>query len=186
MPFQFFLFYASFFYFILKKKLSLLVKKIKHYKVNHLHLEVTGGDELATLPNFLELMGSVSAGLSQLSLTTLNLLVNFFFIHFSKKQILTILRINQSVQRAATILGAQGFCFSHKGKLAWKALSRKQFFKLRWGCIAKSNYHQATSGSDARYFSLTGTVSFRSSLFFYLFYYYKKIELYPTDQTSSL
>ena len=118
MPFQFFLFYASFFYFVLKKKVSLLIKKIKHYKVKHLHLEVIGGEELATLPNFLELMGSVSANLGQLSLGTLSLLVNFFFIHFSKKQILTILRINQSIQRAAVTLGAKGFSFSHKGKLA--------------------------------------------------------------------
>ena len=176
MPFQFFLFYASFFYLVLKKKVSLLIKKIKHYKVNQLHLDITGGEELATLPNFLELMGSVSAGLGQLSLGTLSLFINFFFIHFSKKQILTVLRINQGIQRAVVALGAKGFSFSHKGKLAWKALSRKQYSKIRWGCVAKSNYHQASSESDTLYFSLTGAVSFRSALFFYLFYYYKKIE----------
>jgi len=100
MPFQFFLFYASFLYLVLKKKVSLLIKKIKHYKANQLHLEIIGGEELATLPNFLELMGSVSAGLGQLSLGTLSLFINFFFIHFSKKQILTVLRINQSIQRS--------------------------------------------------------------------------------------
>ena len=118
MPFQFFLFYASFFYLVLKKKVSLLIKKIKHYKVNQLHLDITGGEELATLPNFLELMGSVSAGLGRLSLGTLSLFINFFFIHFSKKQILTVLRINQGIQRAVVALGAKGFSFSHKGKLA--------------------------------------------------------------------
>ena len=104
---------------------------------------------------------------SFLSLTPTKSILGCFFLLFSKKELNRVQDLFRHWESISRLSNGKGFFFLEKGKIAWKALSRKQ--KITWskGKYAKSNYNLAVSESRFSYPSNTGVVHFSSSLFFY-------------------
>ena len=90
----------------------------------------------------------------------------FFFSIFSKKNLVDFSLFFSLLSQVLLEKGSKGFYFYSKGKLAWKALSRKQKEFIQKGACGKTDYTKAASDSKKSLFSLTGSVQFKLSFFF--------------------
>jgi hypothetical protein len=118
MPFQFFLFFSKFFYFLLKKKISFLLLKRKSKVVPELLYRFFRGDSLNFFFKEAKITGNFLNKLTNLSLEGLSLLLHFFFLNCSKKNISAALKLNQFIRRTSFENLSKGFFFVQKGKLA--------------------------------------------------------------------
>ena len=91
---------------------------------------------------------------------------HFFFLEFSKKNLPEVSKFFSSVKELLIKKRLKGFIWQQKGKVARKALSRKQNTLSVFGSYSKVNCNLATSDSGYTYSSITGTVSFRNNLFY--------------------
>ena len=166
MPFQFFLFFSKFFYFLFKKKVSFILLKQKSKPIPELLYRFFKDQPLSFFMNETKIVGNFLNKLNSFSLEGLSLLLHFFFLNCSKKNLLAVFRLNQFIKRTSSENISKGFYSVQKGKIAWKALSRKKKDTLTSGFTAKSNYNLASSESNYFFFSNTGVVSFTTILFF--------------------
>ena len=91
---------------------------------------------------------------------------HFFFLEFSKKNLPEVSKFFSFVKELLIKKRLKGFIWQQKGKIAWKAPSRKQNALSVFGSYSKVNYNLATSDSGYTYSPITGTVSFRNNLFY--------------------
>lgn len=171
-PFQFFLFSSKFFYLLLGKKVSFIVSKKKGAIETSFLLSLFKGDVFFFFFKHTILVGNFLNNLNFFSLKGLTSLIHFFFLNHSKKSVSSIFRLNQFIRRIFFDKFAKGFTFQQKGKLAWKALSRKKKDKIFSGRTAKTNFNLAASESNYSFFSNTGVVTFNSSVFFLFVLFY--------------
>lgn len=106
------------------------------------------------------------------SVSSLESLLKSFFSVFSKKQLSYVIQFLNNINfffRARTF---RGFLNMFKGKLAWKALSRKQSSKLKYGRYGLLSYYLPSSESALSYSTVTGSVSLKiiSFIFFVLLF----------------
>ena len=165
-PFQFFLFLSKFLTGLLKKQVfffSLKTKASFKIEVDPFLLSETVLLQSSTL---LKVWSFVLTNLNRKSMQTFFHFFHFFFLEFSKKSLPEVSKFFSSIRELMFKKRMKGFIWQQKGKVAWKALSRKQNTLSVFGSYSKVNYNLATSGSSYTYNSITGTVSFNNNLFY--------------------
>lgn len=114
----------------------------------------------------LKVWSFVLTNLNRKSMQIFSHFFHFFFLEFSKKSLPEVSKFFSSIRELMFKKRMKGFVWQQKGKVAWKALSRKQNTLSVFGSYSKVNYNLATSGSSYTYNSITGTVSFNNNLFY--------------------
>lgn len=118
MPFQFFLFFSKFFYFLLKKKINFVLLKRKSKSIPELLYRFFKDQVLFFFFKESKIVGNFISKLNSFSLNGFSLLLHFFFLNCSKKNMASVLRLNQFIKRTASESNAKGFFSLQKGKLA--------------------------------------------------------------------
>lgn len=165
-PFQFFLFLSKFLTGLLKKQVFFFSLKTKASFRIELDPFLLGETVLLQSSILLKVWSFVLTNLNRKSMLAFFHFFHFFFLEFSKKNLPEVSKFFSSVRELMLKKRMRGFIWQQKGKVAWKALSRKQNILSVFGSYSKVNYNLATSGSGYTYNSVTGTVSFNNNLFY--------------------
>ena len=165
-PFQFFLFLSKFLMGLLKKQVFFFSLKTKASFRIELDPFLLGETVLLQSSVLLKVWSFVLTNLNRKSMLAFFHFFHFFFLEFSKKNLPEVSKFFSSVRELMLKKRMRGFIWQQKGKVAWKALSRKQNILSVFGSYSKVNYNLATSGSGYTYNSVTGTVSFNNNLFY--------------------
>lgn len=165
-PFQFFLFLSKFLTNVLKKQVFFFSLKTKaNFRIG-IDPFLLGETVLLQSHTLLKVWSFVLTNLNRKSMQAFFHFFHFFFLEFSKKNLPEVSKFFSSVKELMIKKRLKGFIWQQKGKVAWKALSRKQNTLSVFGSYSKVNYNLATSDSGYTYSSITGTVSFRNNLFY--------------------
>ena len=185
-PFQFFLFLSKFLSGLLKKKVFFFVLKVRPSPGVVFDPFLISETNLTNSRVLLKVWAFVLTGLKSNSMSAISFFFHYFFLEFSKKQLPEISKFFSSLKELMLRGRLRGFLWGEKGKVAWKALSRKQKFLFAFGSYSKSNYNLASSESDYTYSSITGNVFFKTSIFYPLFYFSNGINPLTTKKSSNL
>lgn len=165
-PFQFFFFLSLFLSKIFKKQTFFFAAKLKYNPGTKIDPFLLSETVLSQSNTLLKIWSFVLLNFNRKSVKAMRYFFHYFFLEFSKKKLPEISKFFSSIKELMLLKRLQGFFWGQKGKIAWKALSRKQNTLLLFGSYSKVNYNLATSGTDYTYCSITGTVFFKSNIFY--------------------
>ena len=154
-------FFFKFFSFILSKQV-LFFFKLKKVGLRLDQVQQTFNLDKFLLHSFLKKLILISFFfVFNTSVSTLKTLLEGFFSIFSKKQLSYVLKFLSNINFFFRSHTFRGFLNIFKGKLAWKALSRKQSSKLKFGRYGLLSYYLPSSESAVNYSTVTGSVSLK-------------------------
>ena len=154
-------FFFKFFSFILSKQV-LFFFKLKKVGLRLDQIQQTFNLDKFLMHSFLKKLVLISFFfIFNTSVSTLKSLLEGFFSVFSKKQLSYVLKFLSSINFFFRSHTFRGFLNVFRGKLAWKALSRKQSSKLKFGQYGLLSYYLPSSESALNYSTVTGSVSLK-------------------------
>lgn len=165
-PFQFFFFLSSFLSKIFKKQTFFFAAKLKYEPGTEIDPFLLSETVLSQSNTLLKVWSFVLLNFNRKSVKAMRYFFHYFFLEFSKKRLPEVSKFFSSIKELMLLKRVKGFFWGQKGKIAWKALSRKQNTLLLFGSYSKVNYNLVASGTDYTYCSVTGTVFFKSNIFY--------------------
>lgn len=165
-PFQFFLFLSLFLSKVFKKQTFFFASKLKPNPITKIDPFLLSETMLPQSKLLLKVWCFVLINFNRKSAKAMRYFFHYFFLENSKKRLPEMSKFFSSVKELMLLKRIKGFFWGQKGKLAWKALSRKQNTTVLFGSYSKVNYNLANSESDYTYCSVTGTVFFKSNIFY--------------------
>lgn len=177
-------FFFKFFSFILSKQV-LFFFKLKRVGLRVDQVQQAFNLDKFLLHSFLKKLVLISFFfILNTSVSTLKALLEGFFSVFSKKQLSYVLKFLSNINFFFRSHTFRGFLNIFRGKLAWKALSRKQSSKLKFGRYGLLAYYLPSSESAVNYSTVTGSVSLKVISFIFLFYYLP--QEHPQKKTAAV
>jgi len=165
-PFQIFLFLSRFLTKVFKKQTLFFSVKLKTNPFIFFDTFLLKETAIAENTLLLKVWSFVLTNFERKSVKAMPYFFHYFFLEFSKKKLPEISKFFSSIKELMFHKRLKGFFWGQKGKVAWKALSRKQSVLSLFGSYSKVNYNLAASCSDYSYSSVTGTVFFKSNIFY--------------------